>query len=295
MRLAVQTVNSHYQEFYLYGSVLIFLIMISSPMEDLIRPGEQELDRLDRTRRIGWVDLDRVESAKVLVIGAGALGNEAVKDLSLFGFRHIEVMDMDHVVRSNLNRCVLFREGDESSDQGKAELVAERARQLNSELAIIPRKGMVQSLDSEDLRRYDVILGCLDNVAARLHLNANSYHARVPYIDGGTDGFRGKLQVVVPPETPCLQCAMNRSHFKVLERRFSCTGQDTVFYQPKMPAEITTTSVIAAMQVREAVKLLSGKEVIRHALYYDGVQGTSEIFCLDQDPSCPNHPHLPLS
>ena len=153
----------------------------------------------------------------------------------------------------------------------------------------------MQSLGPEDMREYDAILGCLDNVAARLHLNANSYHARVPYVDGGTDGFRGKVQVVTPPDSPCLQCGMNRSHFKVMERRFSCTGQDTVFYRPKMAAEITTTSVIAAMQVREVVKVLSGKEPIRHMAHYDGLAGTLEVLSMDQDPCCPNHPHLPLS
>jgi hypothetical protein len=62
-----------------------------------------------------------------------------------------------------------------------------------------------------------------------------------------------------------------------------------------MSAEITTTSVIAAMQVREAVKLLSGKDVIRHVLYYNGTLGTSDVFCLDHDPGCPNHPERPLS
>jgi len=139
------------------------------------------------------------------------------------------------------------------------------------------------------MKRYDIILGCLDNVAARLHLNANSYHARVPYVDGGTDGFRGRVQAVVPPSTPCLQCGMNRSHFKVMERRFSCTGQDTVFYQPKMAAEITTTSIIAAVQVREVVKILSGGPAISHVMHYDGLAGTSEVFALDIDPGCPNH------
>jgi molybdopterin/thiamine biosynthesis adenylyltransferase len=285
----------HYQDVYRYCSFLICWADIPASMEDLIRPGEQDMDRLDRTRRIEWVDLERVERAKVLVVGAGALGNEAMKDLTLFGFRHITVLDMDRVVRSNLNRCVLFREGDESSGKGKAELVAERARHLNPGIDISPMNGMVQSLGPEELRSYDIILGCLDNVAARLHLNANSYHAKVPYIDGGTDGFRGKMQVVVPPRTPCLQCAMNRSHFKVMERRFSCTGQDTVFYQPKMAAEITTTSVIAALQVREAIKLLSGKAAIEHVLYYDGSLGTTEVLCLDRDPCCPNHPDQTLS
>lgn len=264
-------------------------------MDHPIRPGDTDQDRLDRTRRIGWMDLEKIQGSKVLVVGAGALGNEAVKDLVLFGFRRVDVLDMDRVVRSNLNRCVLFREGDQSSSRGKSELVAERAGQLDPQAEVRPRFGKVQSLGTEDMAAYDIILGCLDNVAARLHLNANSYHARVPYIDGGTDGFRGKVQVVVPPSTPCLQCSMNRSHFKVMERRFSCTGQDAVFYQPKMAAEITTTSIVAAMQVREAVKLLSGKEVIKHIVYYDGLLGTCETLTMDQDPDCPNHPSGTLS
>jgi len=264
-------------------------------MAELIRPGERDEDRHDRTRLIPWVDMDRVSSSNVLVVGAGALGNEAVKDLALFGFRHVDVLDMDTVVRSNLSRCVLFREGDQSSGKGKAPLVAERARGLCPDIDVKAIEGKVQSLGPDDMRRYDVILGCLDNVAARLHLNANSYHARVPYVDGGTDGFRGRVQAVVPPFSPCLQCGMNRSHFKVLERRFSCTGQDTVFYQPKMAAEITTTSIIAAVQVREAVKILSGRSAITHVMHYDGLAGTSEVFALDIDPGCSNHLSAKLS
>ena len=264
-------------------------------MVELIRPGERDDDRHDRTRLISWVDMDRVLGAKVLVVGAGALGNEAVKDLVLFGFRHVEVLDMDTVVRSNLNRCVLFREGDQRSGKGKASLVAERTRELNPDVRIRAIEGKVQSMGPSDMKGYDVILGCLDNVAARLHLNANSYHAGVPYVDGGTDGFRGRVQAVVPPLTPCLQCGMNRSHFKVMERRFSCTGQDTVFYQPKMAAEITTTSVIAAVQVREAVKILSGRSAIENVMHYDGLAGTTEVLSLDIDPGCPNHPAAQLS
>jgi molybdopterin/thiamine biosynthesis adenylyltransferase len=264
-------------------------------MAELIRPGDRDEDRHDRTRLIPWVDLEQVGSANVLVVGAGALGNEAVKDLILFGFRHLDVLDMDSVVRSNLSRCVLFREGDQSSGRGKAALVAERAMELDPDVHVRAIEGRVQSLGPEEMKGYDMVLGCLDNVAARLHLNANTYYAQVPYVDGGTDGFRGRVQVVVPPSTPCLQCGMNRSHFRVMERRFSCTGQDTVFYQPKMAAEITTTSIIAAVQVREAVKILSERPAIAHVMHYNGLAGTSEVFMLDIDPDCPNHGSAKLS
>ena len=90
-------------------------------MENL-RPCMFDQDRLERSKRIAWLDMDQIARTKCLVVGAGALGNEVVKDLVLSGFRHIELVDMDHVVRSNLNRCVFFREGDAEQKLMKSEI-----------------------------------------------------------------------------------------------------------------------------------------------------------------------------
>jgi molybdopterin/thiamine biosynthesis adenylyltransferase len=262
-------------------------------MENL-RPSMFDEDRLERSKRIGWLDLDRVTGTKCLVVGAGALGNEVVKNLILSGFRQIELVDMDHVVRSNLNRCVFFREGDAEKGVLKSEIVAARAAELDPTASIAAKVARVETYDVERFRSFDLIFGCLDNIAARLHVNSHSYHAGRPYIDGGTHGFRGKVQVVIPPDTPCLQCAMNRTHYRVVEKRFSCTGADVNYYEPKTPAEITTTSVVAAIQVREAVKLVSGRpdKCIHNVMFYDGLNGTSENLEVDIDPDCPMHRHF---
>jgi molybdopterin/thiamine biosynthesis adenylyltransferase len=248
-------------------------------------------DRLERSKRIPWLDLKRMAETKCLVVGAGALGNEVVKNLVLSGFRHIELIDMDHVVRSNLNRCVFFREGDSEKGQLKSEIVAVRASDLDSMATIVPSVARVETFDVGRFRSYDLIFGCLDNIAARLHVNSHSYLAGIPYIDGGTNGFRGKVQVVIPPETPCLQCSMNRSHYRIMERRFSCTGADVNYYEPKIPAEITTTSVVAAIQVREAIKIVSDRaeKCIQNVMFYDGVNGISENLIVEIDPECPMH------
>ncbi len=248
-------------------------------------------DRLERSRRISWLDMDRITGARCLVVGAGALGNEVVKDLVLSGFKNIELVDMDHVVRSNLNRCVFFREGDAETKLLKADVVAVRASELDPTTVIVPSIARIETYDVDRFRSFDLVLGCLDNIAARLHVNSHSYLARVPYVDGGTNGFRGKVQVVIPPSTPCLQCAMNRSHYRVMEKRFSCTGSDVSYFEPKMPAEITTTSVVAAIQVREALKLVSGKEgnCIRNVMFYDGLSGSAEELEVGLDQECPMH------
>ena len=253
----------------------------------MISVKEYDKDRFDRSKRIEWMDIRKLNESKCLVAGAGALGNEVVKCLVLSGFRDITIVDMDDIVLSNLNRCVFFREGDIKNGM-KADILAERASELDPNVSTKPMNMRIQEFDGWE--GYDVVIGCLDNISARLHTNAHAYHHGIPYIDGGTDGMIGKVQVIIPGG-PCLQCAMNRSHYKVVETRFSCTGRSSAVYIPKMAAEITTTSIVAAMQVREAVKIISGREdmCIKDMAYYDGTSGETFVLEVKKDSSCQNH------
>ena len=253
----------------------------------MISSKEYDMDRFDRSKRIEWIDIGKIRKSRCFVAGAGALGNEVVKCLVLSGFRNITVADTDNVVLSNLNRCVFFREGDIKRGT-KSEILAERASRLDPDVKINARNAKVQDIDDWD--SFDIVLGCLDNISARLHVNANAYYHKIPYVDGGTDGMLGKVQTVLPGG-PCLQCSMNRSHYDVMERRFSCTGNASAVYIPKVAAEITTTSVIAAMQVREAVKISSGCEdrCIMNIAYYDGISGEASVLGLKKDDRCDNH------
>ncbi|MDD3398936.1 MAG: ThiF family adenylyltransferase [Candidatus Methanomethylophilaceae archaeon] len=257
----------------------------------VLRPGSYDDDRFDRSKRIPWLDMEALSDSRVLVVGAGALGNEVVKNLALSGVGDITIVDMDHVVLSNLNRCLFFRGHDAQQKGMKAQLVADGAKDLFPECRLTPWVGRVEDMPFP-WPGFQVVLGCLDNVMARLHVNAHSYHHAVPYVDGGTDGFRGKVQVVLPPDGPCLQCGMNGSHQRILEKRFSCTGSDVSFFMPKMAAEITTTSVIAAIQVREALKILSQRPdmCIRNVLFYDGERGESMVLEMEKSEGCQNHP-----
>ncbi|MCL2712086.1 MAG: ThiF family adenylyltransferase [Methanomassiliicoccaceae archaeon] len=256
-------------------------------MVNMISAKEYDMDRFDRSKRVGWIDIFTIRKSRCLVAGAGALGNEVVKCLVLSGFRDITVTDMDDIVLSNLNRCVFFRTSDVKNGT-KSEILAQRASELDPDVKIRPRNMMIQ--DTDDWSNFDIIFGCLDNITARLHVNSHAYYHGIPYVDGGTDGMTGKVQVILP-NGPCIQCSMNKSHFKVLEMRFSCTGKDRTFFIPKMAAEITTTSVIAAMQVREAVKIISGREdlCIKDTAYYDGLTGETTILTVKKDDSCSNH------
>jgi len=259
--------------------------------EETIIPGEEDVDRFDRAKRIGWLDMKAIAGAKVLMVGAGAIGNEVGKNLVLSGFRNITVVDMDRVVNSNLARCLFFQEIDATERGLKAEIVAAGMRKLDSKVRVKAITSTIQEQGENFIGRFSLVLGCLDNVLARLYINSHCCHFGVPYIDGAMDGFRGKVQVVIPPDTPCLECGMNRSHSRIVEQRFSCTGNDVSVFIPKIAADITTTSVIGALQVREAMKLMSGKSenCISNVAYYDGLSGSLDILEIEKNSDCLNH------
>src|SRR6476646_8318052 len=85
-------------------------------------------ERFSRLRAIEWWDQEKVAAARILVIGAGALGNEVIKNLALLGVGHILIIDMDRIEASNLSRSVLYRASDNGSY--KCEAAARAARDI---------------------------------------------------------------------------------------------------------------------------------------------------------------------
>ena len=88
-------------------------------------------DRYSRLEAIQWWDQERIKKTHILVVGAGALGNEVLKNMALLGIGNIVVIDMDIIEKSNLSRSVLFRESDENLS--KAECAAQMMKVINSE------------------------------------------------------------------------------------------------------------------------------------------------------------------
>src|SRR5205823_2137802 len=100
-------------------------------------------DRYSRLRLIGWWDQERLRAARILVVGAGALGNEVLKNLALVGVGRIWVVDFDTVEQSNLTRSILFREADHG--RGKALAAAEALRKINPDVQVTPICGNVMT------------------------------------------------------------------------------------------------------------------------------------------------------
>ena len=257
----------------------------------VLRADRLNEDKYERTKRIPFLDIDKIQNARILMVGCGAIGNEVAKNLVLAGFRNLSIIDMDYIVRSNLNRCLFFTDLDADKKRLKAEVIAEKIKQMDSEVKVEHYSKKIEDMPEDFIPSHNVVLGCLDNVGARLHLNAHSYYNKIPYIDAATLGLVGKVQVVIPPETSCLECGMNKTHMKIMEKRFSCTGTDITFFEQKMPAEITTTAIVSAIQVRETLKIVSGHgdKTIRNLFYYDGKRNVSDELEIDINPDCPHH------
>ncbi len=226
------------------------------------------------------------------MVGAGALGNEVVKNLILSGIQNISLVDMDHIVLSNLNRCVFFTPTDADERRPKTDVVAEGALQLAPNVKIECHTGRIEELGEDFIASHDLVFGCLDNLITRVHVNTKCYNSGTPFIDGGTNGFRGKVQVVTGVNgSACFGCGLNRTHWQIMEKRFSCTGDDVFIFQDKIPAEITTTAIVSAVQVREGLKVLSNQTemVLHNVWHYDGVKGESFTMEIPFREGCPCH------
>src|ERR1700756_5523177 len=127
-------------------------------------------DRYSRLRLIPWWDEAKIRAARVLVVGAGALGNEILKNLALLGFRNIVVVDLDRIEESNLSRAVLFRESDVG--QSKAQVAARAVQAIPPEATVQPIAGdIVHQLGLGLFAWCDAVIAGLDNREARLWIN----------------------------------------------------------------------------------------------------------------------------
>lgn len=218
-------------------------------------------DRLGTFDFISWWERDKVRDAKVMVVGAGALGNEVIKNLTLMGIGHIYVVDFDNVELANLSRSILFREKD--SGREKAQLAAARAKEINPDVKVQYLHGdITHDIGLGVFRRMDVIIGCLDNREARLAVNRFAYWMNKPWVDGAIQELLGLVRVFVPGDGACFECTLTEQARRDLALRYSCPllARQNILLG-KVPTTPTIASIIGAMQSQEALKLIHSMPV----------------------------------
>jgi molybdopterin/thiamine biosynthesis adenylyltransferase len=222
-------------------------------------PTLQLAERFSRQQRIGGWSQPRLAASRVLVIGAGALGNEALKNLALLGVGTLGIVDFDRVEESNLSRCAAFRPAD--IGRPKALAAAEHLQALRPEIAIHPFICDLQhDVGAGLFSGYDLVLGCVDNIAARWKLNRLARRAGVPWIDAGIDAFCGQIARFDPCDGPCYECGMTDSMWERMFRRNSCLLPEGDAAEPPIATTILLASLTAALQVQEAIATLMEAE-----------------------------------
>lgn len=249
-------------------------------------------NRYSRFELITWWDQNILKNAGILVAGCGALGNEIVKNLAMLGIGNICVVDMDKVEKSNLTRSVLFRKEDEG--KSKAEVIAKRAKEINDEINIKYFDGNIFNLGLGVFKSFDLIIGGLDNREARLFINQSCWKINKPWIDGAIEVLNGVARMFIPPDNQCYECTMSETDYMLINKRKSCMllGIDEIM-EGKIPTTPTIASIIAGVQVQEAIKylhkrddliLLNGKGFI-----FNGSINDSYIVEYQKNENCPSH------
>lgn len=253
-------------------------------------------DRYSRFKLISWWDQANLANAKILVVGAGAIGNEIIKNLALLGVGNIYIVDIDKIEHSNLTRSVLFRLNDVG--KYKAEVAAIRASEINPD---VKAKHMVANvIDDIGLgffRDMDVVLGGLDNREARLAINQFCFKVGTPWIDGAIEVLDGFVRVFSATKGACYECTMSALDWKLLNKRKSCALlSHEQIAEGKIPTTPTSSSIIAGIEVQEMLKLLhldrNLPNLIGRGYVFNGLTHDSYTVEYERKDDCMSHDTL---
>jgi molybdopterin/thiamine biosynthesis adenylyltransferase len=218
-----------------------------------------------------------LRDAKVLIVGMGGLGNPVSLYLAAAGVGTLFIADGDNVDITNLQRQILFTEGDVGTN--KADIGAEKLQQHNSDITV---EVIDEMLDTELAHYYieqvDVVIDCTDNIATRYLLNQVCVDKKTPLIVGAATGFDGQQLVVDPrdPESACYQCL-----FPASEKAPTNNCQTVGIVGPVL-------AIVAGMQSLQAIKLLTGNAIhINQLNMFDGLSNQLQQFSLKKQADCP--------
>jgi adenylyltransferase/sulfurtransferase len=219
----------------------------------------------------------RLKAARVLLVGAGGLGSPAGLYLAAAGIGRLGVVDFDSVDESNLQRQVLYGQGD--LGRPKVEAAAARLADLNPEIEVVPHALRLDASNALALvADYDVVVDGSDNFPTRYLVNDACVLAGRPNVYGSIFRFEGQVSVFWGARGPCYRC---------------------LFAEPPPPGLVPSCAeggvlgvlpgVIGALQANEAIKLAAGigEPMIGRLLLFDALRLSFREVRLEKDPSCP--------
>ena len=208
----------------------------------------------------------KIRNAKVMIVGAGALGNELAKNLAFSGVGMLKIVDYDDIENSNLSKTIFFTKKD--IGKSKAQVIARKIKRMIPNIDIRYFYGPVQEINPLEFLEYDAIACCTDDFETRIYLNERILElgVRVPLFDAGVryrthemgieelnlNGVR--IQNLLEPQDACFACTFSETQYEELEKddmtSGSCSGG-------KVPSNINLMSLGASLQAEEILKYIT--------------------------------------
>ncbi len=192
-------------------------------------------------------DMKQEDIAKTVILigGCGAIGSNLAVSAAHAGFRVIKVVDMDVLEEHNLENQMYTTE-----DIGlpKVEAIAKLIKKIDPTIQVISIQKPFQDATDEELKA-DVYLSGFDNFGTRFSMNGQYVLRNKPMIDAGIDAFSITIRIIIPGETPCLECWPDM--IPKTDLLASCSKK-------KIPSLFNTAQVAAGLQIAEVFKVIHG-------------------------------------
>ncbi|MGQ9615786.1 MAG: HesA/MoeB/ThiF family protein [Spirochaetota bacterium] len=211
-----------------------------------------------------------IKASTVFIAGAGGLGSSVAVYLAAAGVGCIRICDFDRVELTDLNRQILYSEGD--IGKPKVRIASKTISRINPHVRTVP---LLEKISKENIAELvdnaSIVVDCLDNFDARLVINEHIVRQELPFVHGGVCWMTGQITFIHPPETPCLKCL------------FPAIPPPETF-----PIIGAAPGFIGCLQAMEVLKFLSGIGSIlkNRLLIWEGDIGNFEEIRVEKNPHC---------
>ncbi|HEX5631539.1 MAG TPA: ThiF family adenylyltransferase [Acidimicrobiia bacterium] len=218
-------------------------------------------------------------AARVIVVGAGALGSPVLLYLAGAGVGTLAVVDHDVVELSNLHRQVVHRSGDVG--RTKVASAADTVAAIDPAVRVMGAEVRLTIANAAELLRgFDLVVDGSDNFEARYAINDAAVALGIPMVHGAVYRWEGQVTVLDPRRGPCYRCLFPRPPAPGAAPDCDVAG---VFG--------AVPGVIGSLMAVEAAKLLLdvGNPLVGRLLMYDGLSGDFTRLEVLRSADCPRH------
>ncbi len=189
------------------------------------------LHRFSRTELlIGPEGLNKLAQSTVAIFGLGGVGSYAAEALCRAGVGRLVIVDFVDICLTNVNRQLHAMDG--TVGKAKAQVMAERMRQINPKAEIVPYQDFYSAENSEFLLGdgYDYVVDAIDHITSKLHLIRTCRERNIPIISSmGAAAKLDPTKIGVADISQTNKCRMARSVRKLLKKQGIETGVKVVF------------------------------------------------------------------